>query len=380
MKILLLGEYSGLHYTLAQGLRRLGHTVLLVSDGNRWRDYPRDITLRRRSRSHWSAVKYVLRLVGLLPRLRGFDVVQLINPDCFSLKAERQLALFNYLRRHNGKVFVGAFGYDWYWVYSGLHERLFRYGDFYTADGHMRTDEPQVQRFVAEWIGTPKGRLSQQVDTLCDGIPACLYEYYACYSHYFPQKTRYIPLPIVPEHERPVHEYDGRSVRFFIGIDTRRSRYKGTDIMLRALQAVKEKHPDRVSVVVAEHLPYAQYIRLMDTCDCVLDQLYSYTPAMNALEAMSRGLVCIGGGEPECYEILGETELHPIVNVQPTFESVYRAVEQLALHPERLPLLKQQSIDFVRRHHDYRQVAARYVDFWKEAGAVESQELGVRSC
>lgn len=43
MKILLLGEYSNVHWTLAQGLRALGHSVTVVSDGDGWKNYPRDI-------------------------------------------------------------------------------------------------------------------------------------------------------------------------------------------------------------------------------------------------------------------------------------------------------------------------------------------------
>ena len=91
-----------------------------------------------------------------------------------------------------------------------------------------------------------------------------------------------------------------------------------------------------------------------------MDQLYSYTPAMNALLAMSKGIVVIGGGEPENYDIVGETELRPIINVEPSYESVHHELEQLVLHPERLPELKRQSMEYVRRHHDYIKVARQY--------------------
>ena len=47
MKILLLGEFSGLHWNLAEGLRALGHDVCVASDGCGWRNYPRDIALDR---------------------------------------------------------------------------------------------------------------------------------------------------------------------------------------------------------------------------------------------------------------------------------------------------------------------------------------------
>ena len=103
---------------------------------------------------------------------------------------------------------------------------------------------------------------------------------------------------------------------------------------------------------------------MMDSADAILDQLYAYTPSMNPLLAMSKGIICIGGGEPENYEIIHETELRPIINVEPTYESVCEALEQLVLHPERIPELKRQSVEYVRRHHDYLKVARQYLAFW----------------
>ena len=49
MKILLLGEYSNVHATLAEGLRTIGHQVTVVSNGDFWKDYPRDIDMSRPS-------------------------------------------------------------------------------------------------------------------------------------------------------------------------------------------------------------------------------------------------------------------------------------------------------------------------------------------
>lgn len=36
-KILLLGEYSNVHATLADGLRKLGHQVTVLSNGDFWK-------------------------------------------------------------------------------------------------------------------------------------------------------------------------------------------------------------------------------------------------------------------------------------------------------------------------------------------------------
>ena len=363
MRILLIGEYSNLHATLAEGLRELGHKVTVVSDGNGWRNYKRDITLKRNSASKLSGLLYLLKVLMLLPRLRGYDVVQLINPDFIWLKGERQYYVYQYLRRHNKRIFIGAYGCDWYWVDAGLHKRLFRYGDFYIGD-KMRTEEPQNRKFIDEWIGTPKGDYCRKVMTDCDGIPACLYEYQVCYSSYFPEKTRFIPLPIRPAEHPSTERVKKSKVIIFIGIDTARTAYKGTDVMLRAAEDIRAKYNHRMKLVIAESVPFNEYQQMMEGCDAIIDQLYSYTPSMNALQAMSKGIICIGGGEPENYEIINEQELHPIINVEPTYESVYHELEQLVLHPEHIPALKRQSIDYVRRHHDYKKVAGQYIDFW----------------
>ena len=130
--------------------------------------------------------------------------------------------------------------------------------------------------------------------------------------------------------------------------------------MLRAAEDVQRQFPDLLKIIKVEGVPFEEYQRLMDNSDAIVDQLYSYTPAMNALLAMSKGIIVIGGGEEENYEILGERELRPIVNVQPNYDSVRHELEQLVLHPERIVMLKRQSQEYVNRHHDYLKVARQY--------------------
>lgn len=365
MKILLLGDYSNVHNTLAEGLRALGHQCVVASDGDHWKDYPRDIDLQRQLDIKGN-LSFLYRLLKALPKMRGFDIVQLINPVFLELKAERIMPIYNYLRRHNGKVVMGAFGMDYYWVKVNTDLRPLRYSDFNLGET-LRTDAPAVM-FQNEYLDTPKGKLCQQVAADCDWIVAGLQEYKATYDAVtdLKHKVSFIPFPIhLPETNPIIRPDDGR-LRIFVGISKNRSAYKGTDIMLAAAQAIREKYPDRVELQVAEGVPFNQYKQMMVSSDCILDQLYSYTPAMNSLLAMSQGLVNVGGGEPENYEILSETELRPIVNVEPNYESCFHELEQLVLHTDRLPLLKQQSVEYVRRHHDYLKVARQYEALYHE--------------
>lgn len=370
MKILLIGEYSNVHNTLAQGLRELGHQVTVASDGDGWKNYPRDIDLSRNTSSPTGRMSFLWRLFKALPRMRGYDVVQLINPVFLELKAERIMPFYRYLRRHNRKIVMGAFGIDYYWAKINTELKPLRYSDFNFGD-KVRTDH-EALLYRNEWIGTPKQSLNQAIAADCDGIPAGLYEYWATYNEVHDicpdgreirDKMRFIPYPIVlPE---IIHtSFYGGPLRLFIGISRGRSAYKGTDIMLEVAQAIKEKYPDRVELRVAQGVPFDEYRRMMDGSDAILDQLYSYTPSMNSLLAMSKGIIVIGGGEPENYDILGEHQLRPIINVLPDRQSVYDQIEQLVLHPERIPELKRQGVEYIKRHHDYIKVAQQYLDFY----------------
>ena len=377
MKILLMGEYSNVHATLAEGLRKLGHHVTVLSNGDFWKNYPRDIDLVRKP-GKLGGIMYMMKLYTNVHKLRGYDIVQLINPMFLELKAERIFPIYQYLRKHNKKIILGGFGMDYYWVSVCCKDKPLRYSDF-NIGNELRTNADALKE-RKDWLGTEKGRLNQMIAEDCDGIITGLYEYWACYQPGFPQKTTFIPFPIKPklitsgngnsytnaENHQVIPLDIPMKVKFFIGINKSRSEYKGTDIMLKAAQAIAKKYPDKAELRIAESIPFAEYVKMMNGSDAILDQLYSYTPSMNPLEAMARGIICIGGGEPENYEIIHEDKLRPIINVLPNYESVYQELEHLVLHPELIPLLKQQSIEYISKHHDYIKVAKRYEAFYQK--------------
>ena len=377
MKILLLGEYSNVHATLAKGLRKLGHQVTVVSDGDGWKNYQRDIDLTRRSLSHTDTLLYYMRAWKTISKCKDYDVVQIINPMFLELQARRIKPFYKYLRRHNHRIVMCAFGMDHYWVKTCLDCTTFRYSDF-NIGKHQRTEETFNQQYIHDWLQGDKQQLNTYIAHDCDDIITGLCEYDMCYRPLFPTKTTYIPFPIEPQtakQNQPTTQLQAqpgnqlqaqpdsqlqKPIRIFIGIQTTRSAYKGTDIMLRALQRVKAKYPDRMEIVKVESVPFDVYKKQMQSADVIIDQLYSYTPAMNALQAMSQGLVVVGGGEPENYAIIGETELRPIINVLPDEDDCYKKIEELVMHPEWLPRLKHESIEYIARHHDYVKVARQY--------------------
>ncbi len=363
MKILLIGEYSNVHWTLAEGLRSMGHTVCVASNGDFWKNYKRDISLTR-DKTRLSGLKLLIKTWYLLTRMRGYDVVQIINPMFLELRAEKIAHIYDYLRRHNKKVFMGAFGMDAFWVKCATSRpAVFKYSDFNIGDKDIVNDYTTTQ--ITDWQSTPKANLNKRIADDCNGIIAGMYEYYTAYEKEYSHKLTYIPFPIECDITTPLQTYNtNRKIRFFIGIQKSRSIYKGTDIMLRALEHLHKEHPDKCEILRAENVPYEQYKLMVENCDVLLDQLYGYSPGMNALLALAKGKIVVGGAEEECYQMLNEKELRPMINVVPSEEDVYNKLLWLVENREKIATLQQESLEYIRRHHLPLNVAERYLRFW----------------
>lgn len=364
MRILLIGEYSRAHLTLAEGLRSLGHEVLTASDGDGFKNYPRDVDLSRKSSGLKDTLTSLMSVVNKFKQFKGYDVVQLINP-CFTTQNVRvNNYLYKKLRKNNKKVFIGAFGDDTYWVKACLGNKIFDYSEFFVEGKPINVDFNQ--RFIDKWVDTPLADFNVKLANSVDGIAACLYEYYKSYEPFFSDKLRYIPLPMnVSDVEfQPIPE-EPEKVNFFIGINKVREKFKGTDVMEKALARIKDKYEDKVIVTRVESVSYDVYQQLMSQAHVVLDQLYSHTPAMNALLAMAQGKIVVGGGEPYIYELYGDTSNQPIVNVHPTEDDVFDKLEWLVLNKKDIPEISRKSRQFVEANHDYVSVAKKYLDFWQ---------------
>ena len=65
---------------------------------------------------------------------------------------------------------------------------------------------------------------------------------------------------------------------------------------------------------------------------------------------------------------LHESELRPIINVQPNEEDCIRQLSRLVENRHDLPALHRQTLAYIRRHHDHLRVAAQYVAAWQKFG------------
>lgn len=367
MRILILGEASFVHSTLREGLKLLGHDVTLVSEGNNGRGCPRDIDLERNPRlGKLGGLKVFWKLLVNIGKLRGNDVVLIHNYQFIPLRARWNAIMLDFLKRNNRLVAKGCYGDD-----PQVLERQLagvpRYSDMYwhgalqnVWENAARLAEQRIPEIVRIWR-----KSTDDADVL---LP-CLYEYYLSYDvEPFRHKLVYMPLPVNIPQEGVRVKGVGLKIKVLVGVQSKRDYMKGARKIGRMVEEVGRRNPGRLDIRYVEDVPYAEYCKMLAGADVLVDQLYSFTPSMNSLAAMARGTVVIGGGEEEFYDFIGEKKLRPIINVSPekSFEDNVKAIEAALIPEGSVKRLSQESIEFVKKYHDCRQVAARHVELYNK--------------
>lgn len=367
MKILFVGDASNFHNTLAHALRDMGHYCVVISDGSTWQNTERDINIERKP-GRIGTLKYAFDIIKALPQMKGYDIVHVINPHFFILQPNKLLKIFQHLKKHNKYVFLSAIGTDHQFIKTCHDGKTFRYSDYFVGDEvspFMKSNEGANQKnwFLPEVIDYHNLFINN-----IDGVIACLYEYYVSYKDVIPHKLGYAGIPIDTRNLQP-HFIDNEpeKVRFFIGLQKKRKALKGTDRLLESLKRVCEHYPDKCEMQVAENVPYKEYVEMMNHSHVLLDQIYSYTPATNALLAMGQGMIAVSGAEPEYYDFIGEAENRPIININPLIaDDIDNKLEWIIHNKTILPKLSRMSRDFVVKHNDSHIVAQRHIDFWNQ--------------
>lgn len=369
MKILFVGDASNMHNCLAQALRDLGHTAIVASNGSHWMNTHRDINLKRNP-GKIGAVKYVLDVLRALPKMRGFDVVETCDDIFLDLKPAKVRRVFDWLKQHNRCMVMGAIGTD-YVYYSACHDgKTYRYSDYMVGDKpspYALSSEYQAKH-EDNWKLPLMREHSNHILGNIDGAISCLWEYHECYKPLLGDKLAYGGIPIDTASVEPIIlDREPEKVKFFIGIQHDRNILKGTDLLLEAARRTVDRYPTRCELTVVESVPYDEYIKMLCSSHVLLDQLYSYTPATNALLAMARGLVAVSGAEPEFYDLIDEHDNQPIINVSPLIEGDIDAkLEWLVQNKNEIPNLSRLSREFVVKHNDAHVVAQRHIDFYKK--------------
>lgn len=366
-KILLLGDYSNCHRTLATGLRRLGCDVTQASSGSAWMDCDRQIDLKRRPGKTGGMELYMRLLFGDLRRLlSGFDIVALHDVNFVELRPERLRPLFRRLKRRNGSVFLTAMSTDI--AYLDMVEATdcpLRYSEWFIDGKPSRHHLANAGQWTA-WHASPLVDYQREVLEELTGAVSVLYEYHLGMQRALgADRVAYGGIPVDTSLFQPVDLPEKiEKVKLFLGRDRNRKLMKGSDLLETAARRVVDEMPDRAELVIVENRPYAEFVGLLKDAHVVLDQIYSYTPATTALMAMAYGLNVVSGGEQEYYDFIGEHDNRPIINAPIELDALTSTLREVVSHPERIARRGCRSREFVLKHNDSEVVARRFLDFW----------------
>lgn len=358
MKILLFGEFSGFFNCLKDGLVALGHEVFLASNGDIFKDYPSDFRWDAHIATKLGPFGPIFNFGNIMlhrDKLKGFDVVLLIEPNNISRFRTLNAPVYEYLLKHNNKVFLSGSGdnasmFD-YWYNSNTKYHEYYKGYLIDSNGNgMYCNNPKM----AEW----ERYLIEKVD----GYIPIWYEYAEPYRHYKNcKRTVRIPVNISNFEYKPNLLHDGKIV-FYHGI-TRAC--KGTRFIQPAFEKMKKSYGDKAEFICAAKLPFDEYMKVVEKTNVIVDDANSFSIAMNGLFSLAKGKLIMGGAEPIANAEYGYA-YNPVFNINPDVDQICSVIEDIISRKEEIEAIGQTGRKFVEEYHNHIDVAKEYVKIFEE--------------
>ncbi len=377
MRILLVGEYSRLHNSLKEGLIELGHHVTIIGKGDGFKKYPVDHSLEA---TYIPSSTLLTKIRHAIHRISGFDihsietlyqfykkrsffknydVVQLINEYPFETHPILEKLLLQFIFKHNATVFLSACGEDYLSVsYLLQHHSQYHILTPYLNDSNLKN----TYQYSLKYTKPSFKRLHHFVFKHIKGVIPTDMDYVP------PLKGHPLARPLIPNAiNTATIDFIPNNIKekivIFHGINTANIPKKGNDFFTEALSRIQKKYSDHIEVIVAQSLPYAQYIKAYKSAHILLDQVYSYDQGYNALEAMAMGKVVFTGAE-DCFISHFDLNETVAINATPDVDTIYQQLEWLILHPEEIVQIGKNARAFIEREHHYITIAQRYITTW----------------
>ena len=380
MKILLLGELSGVHQELSRALRSAGNDVTIGHSRMANPGFESDIPFFRPPPgpiSHVARARSVASQLFHAPRLTGFDIVQLITPKFFDWRLHR--AMLGYLKRNN--------------------RRLVLINTSCTSDYHRRVAEldyspcAQCKQFDLKsenclYDRDDERRAEVIAFTAADAIVATQYEYgLSLQDTAFADKLVAIGLPIDTILHRPAPLPAVGPVRIWYG--ETRFGFKGGGFIKPALDRLAAGPlKEQVEVVQTGRMAFDDYLAFLDSVHIVIDQASTYGAGMNAYYGLARGRVVLSGAEPEALAFHGIPQAeNPMINILPDADSIHDTLVALVEDRAALEQIGRRSSAFVERYHSADVIAGQYLSLYRtllagefSGGLRETATTGAETC
>jgi glycosyltransferase involved in cell wall biosynthesis len=377
MRILLVGEYSRLHNSLKEGLLKLGHKVIIVSSGDDFKNFESDFSvkatfissfwftkklrngLRRFFKFDLEKIERAIRFYLILPKLKGFDHVQLINSDALELNPTISLFFYKKLFSQNKKASLLVCG-DETPVIEYLLKNEMKHSILspYLNDSSLKNQYNFSLKYIKSNYKKVFNCLKENVNSII--VSDLDYKIPMERMNY---KVNFIPNPINTDKINFSELKINVKVIIFLGINKLSYSKKGIHFFEDALKIIKEKYTDKVEIIITANVPYQQYIDLYNKAHIVLDQIYAYDQGYNALEAMAKGKVVFTGAEQEFVDYYQLTD-RVAINALPDVNELAKDLSFLIENPQEIIKIGKSARGFIEKEHDYVKIAEKYLERW----------------
>ena len=378
MKILLIGEYSNLHNSLKQGLQKNGFEVTLLSTGDGFKNFDSDIPIKStlfENKFLKLIAKLIDRLIGVslneieifikaifkINKLKGFDIVQLINERSFGTSPRLEKTILKYIFKNNKKVFLLACGVDTVSI-KYASEKKFRYSILspYFKNKNLKGEF----KHTVKYLNSNYLMLGEYVRDNVKGIISSDLDYHIPYEN-FNKYLGMIPNPINIDKLKKCEINKKNKIFILHAINSKNKIKKGNEFFEKSLMLIEEKYKNKIKIVKTIDRPYSEHIINVNECDILLDQVYAYDQGYNALEAMALGKVVFTGAEKEWVEFYNIKEDSVAINALPDISKIVEKLSWLIENPLQLKSISKNARKFIEEHHDYKNIANKYLKTWK---------------
>ena len=379
MKILLLGEYSRLHNSLKEGLIALGHEVTIVGCGDKFKKFPVDYSIyaricndnkianflfkgiRKVINLDLEKIEKAIRFYLLLPKLKGFNHVQLINSDALEtypiLSRFLYKKLFKKIKSRSLLICGDETPIVDYWFQNELKYSVL------TPYFEDKSLENQFQ-FPLKYRKESYRKTFEWLNENCQKIITSDLDYEIPMQK-MGFETTFIPNPINIDKIAFQNTEIKDKIVILLGINRLSYIKKGIIYFEKALEIIRERYADEIEIIVTENLPYNDYILQYNKATILLDQVFAYDQGYNALEAMAKGKVVFTGAETEFLNQYQLQEDEVCINALPDENQIAAKISFLIEHPEKIMKISKNARNFVEKEHDYKTIAAKYLTCWE---------------
>lgn len=360
MKVLLLGEFSGVHNNLKIGLLKYGIDVKVLNNGDGYKKFKSDgfLTIPHGEGLILNIIKFLLEKYYYYKFLQ-YDVIQFMHPSVLLDAGFSHEFIFSVLKKAKLSIVLCA----------GCDCQFAKYSDMIGVQTCTECEKRDIRNHKCRYKRDKKYQIYEKnFLNLIDVIIPTTWEYFKIYNDYdklYLNKLKPIILFPIDTEKIEFDEIGHKKIIVFHPLN--REGFKGTAVIRQAFNILKSKYQNLADFIIDGKMPYDKYYEFIKKVDIIVDQLHSKTYGMSSLIGMAQGKVIMTGDSRESRKDSRTRYMleAPILDIGYTVDDIVIAISKLLENPDNINQLKIKGRKYAIKYHDTKLIARKYINLYK---------------